>query len=99
MSHTNHVDGEIFIPLNSAAHPTPEQEAKFLEQFLELRQKADRLIAERDSKARVPVEPTDLDYRTAALNAAIQYKGNQPFYSEVIKAAEKFEPYLRGEAA
>ena len=49
------------------------------------------------AEARVPAEPTDLDYRTAALNAAIEFHKTEG--GIVTRHAKHFEKYLRGEAA
>lgn len=47
-------------------------------------------------EVRVPVEPTDLDYRAAALNAAVNHYRTEVAHTDhVIYAAQKFEHYLR----
>ena len=54
-------------------------------------------IPGRTVPTRVPVEPTDLDYRIAALNAAVNHHKN--IGGNLILHAKHFERYLRGEAA
>lgn len=56
-----------------------------------------KINGELPTEARVPVEPTDLDYRTAALNAALEH--HKSVGGNLLAHAKYFERYLRGEAA
>lgn len=49
---------------------------------------------------RVPSVPSDLEYRTAALNAAVNLAAGKANRAWVVDVAQGFEDYLRtGEAA
>lgn len=84
MTRQNHVDGEIWV--NEPGKTVPIQMPAL----------------ENDSewfKVRVPVEPTDLDYRTAALKLAVTAGGSKVAEEWILARAKSFEKYLRGEAA
>ena len=91
---TNHVDGEIYIP--ARVRERARQMGLSDELIDHAVQAGLKIAASEKADARVPVEPTGLDYRAAALHAAVNHYRTEIAHTDhVIYAAQKFEHYLR----